>query len=375
MEITRLQLFSYRNYKTADIKFNSGLNVIVGENAQGKTNLLEAVYFTVVGKSFRAKREKEVINMDSDIARIKVDIKKEIGTSTVEIIFSKTHKKTVKINGIPIQKISELLGEFNGVFFAPDELKLIKESPEDRRRFMDIDISQTSKQYFYLLTRYDKILANRNKLLKMGHNQADLKNMLAIWNEQLADCALKISKFRQNFVHTLAPYAQMAHSYLSSQKENLSVEYVGIKEDTVQDIVSVLERNFEKDIALGYTSYGIHRDDIKVCLNGIDVRSYGSQGQQRTCALSLKLAELEIIKKQTRSTPVLLLDDVLSELDETRKIKLLKFCSKAQTLISCTSFPYKEIKCNKIVVKNGEVKYWHLKIIVLKFIQIWGDYG
>lgn len=357
MEITRLQLFSYRNYKTADIKFNGGLNVIVGENAQGKTNLLEAVYFTVVGKSFRAKREKEVINMDSDIAKIKVDIKKEIGTSTVEIIFSKTHKKTVKINGIPIQKISELLGEFNGVFFAPDELKLIKESPEDRRRFMDIDISQTSKQYFYLLTRYDKILANRNKLLKAGHNQDDLKNMISIWNEQLADCALKIAKFRQNFVQTLAPYAQMAHSYLSSQKENLTVEYVGIKEDNVQDIVKVLERNFEKDLALGYTSYGVHRDDIKVCLDGIDVRSYGSQGQQRTCALSLKLAELEIIKTQTRSTPVLLLDDVLSELDEKRKIKLLRFCSKAQTLISCTSFPYKDIPCHKIVVKNGEVKY------------------
>ena len=357
MEITRLQLFSYRNYKTADIKFNGGLNVIVGENAQGKTNLLEAVYFTVVGKSFRAKREKEVIHMDSDIAKIKVDIKKEIGTSTVEIIFSKTHKKTVKINGIPIQKISELLGEFNGVFFAPDELKLIKESPEDRRRFMDIDISQTSKQYFYLLTRYEKILENRNKLLKAGHNQADLKNMISIWNEQLADCALKIAKFRQNFVHTLAPYAQMAHSYLSSQKENLTVEYVGIKEESTQDIVKVLERNFEKDLALGYTSYGVHRDDIKVCLDGIDVRVYGSQGQQRTCALSLKLAELEIIKTQTRSTPVLLLDDVLSELDEKRKIKLLKFCAKAQTLISCTSFPYKQIECNKIVVKNGEVKY------------------
>lgn len=356
MEITRLQLYSYRNYKLADIKFTDGINVIVGKNAQGKTNLLEAVYFTVVGKSFRASREKEVINHDSDIAKIKVDIRKEIGTSTVEIIFSRKQKKTVKINGVPIQRISELLGEFNGVFFSPDELKLIKESPEDRRRFMDIDISQTSKQYFYLLTRYEKILANRNKLLKENYKEEDLKNMISIWNEQLADCALKIAKYRENFVATLAPFARLAHSYLTDNKEELSLEYVGIKETTTQDIIARLERNLQKDMALGYTSYGIHRDDISVCVNDIDVRTFGSQGQQRTCALSLKLAELEIIKTQTRSIPVLLLDDVLSELDEDRKIKLLKFCKKAQTLISCTSFPY-DIKCHKIYVDNGQVKY------------------
>ena len=354
MEITRLKLYNYRNYKTADVTFDGGINVIVGKNAQGKTNLLEAVYFAVVGKSFRASREKEVINTESEIAKIEVDIKKEIGSSKVEIIFSRKHKKTIKINGVPIQRTGELLGEFNGVFFAPDELKLIKESPEDRRRFMDIDISQTSKQYFYLLSRYDKILVSRNKLLKTQTNIAELKNMLAIYNTQMASCALKIVKFRQNFVQSLAPYAQKAHAYLTDQKESLTLEYVGIAEQTEQEIVSRLERNLEKDIALGYTSYGPHRDDIKVEINGIDVRTYGSQGQQRTCALSLKLAELEIIKNQTRSTPVLLLDDVLSELDEDRKLKLLKFCQKAQTLISCTSFAY-AVKCKKIVVENGKI--------------------
>ena len=355
MEITKIQLFSYRNYLKAEAVFKSGLNIICGKNAQGKTNLLEAVYFCVVGKSFRASREKEVINLDSDIAKIKIFVKKEIGNSTVEIIFSRKDKKTVKINGIPIKKISELLGEFNGVFFSPDELKLIKESPEDRRRFMDIDISQTSKQYFYVLSRYNQILINRNKQLKSNISFADLKNIMQIWNEQLADCALKISKYRQNFVLSLAPYAKKAHSYLTNNEENLEIEYVGIKETTKEEIIKKLETNLEKDIALGYTSYGVHRDDIKVSINGIDVRTFGSQGQQRTSALSLKLAELNIIENITHTKAVLLLDDVLSELDNARKTRLLEYCQNTQTLITCTSFNY-DVKHNLITVKDGNIQ-------------------
>ena len=352
MEITKIELYNYRNYKNAEIDFKNGLNVVCGKNAQGKTNLLEAVYFCVVGKSFRASREKEVINLDSEISKIKVFIKKQIGNSTIEIIFSKKQKKTVKINGIPIKKISELLGEFNGVFFSPDELKLIKESPEDRRRFMDVDISQTSKEYFYLLNRYNQILQNRNKQLKSNLSIKELKDIMQIWNEQLAECALKISKFRQNFVLTLAPFAKNAHSYLTDNSEDLTIEYVGVMENSKQDIVAKLEKNLEKDLSLGYTSYGIHRDDIKVMINGIDVRTFGSQGQQRTSALSLKLAELKIIESITNSRPVLLLDDVLSELDNNRKTRLLEFCQKTQTLITCTSFDY-DIKHNLIQIKNG----------------------
>lgn len=354
MEITKIELFSYRNYKKCEISFEKGLNIICGKNAQGKTNLLEAVYFCVVGKSFRASREKEVINIDSDIAKIKLHIKKNIGTSVVEIIFSRKEKKTIKINGIPIKRISELLGEFNGVFFAPDELKLIKESPEDRRRFMDIDISQTSKQYFYLLTRYNQILQNRNKQLKINLPRAELVNIMKIWNEGMAYCALKIAKYRQNFILMLSPFAQKVHSYLTGGEENLGLEYVGITENNEQEIVKKLEQNLDKDLSLGYTSYGPHRDDIKVTVNGIDVRTYGSQGQQRTCALSLKLAELDIIESEIKSKPVLLLDDVLSELDEDRKKRLLDFCQNTQTLITCTSFDY-DCKYNKIAIQNGEV--------------------
>lgn len=356
MEIAKLQLFSYRNYKKCEISFEKGLNVICGKNAQGKTNLLEAVYFCVVGKSFRASREREVINIDSDIAKIKLFVKKSIGNSVIEIIFSKKDKKTVKINGVPIKRISELLGEFNGVFFSPDELKLIKESPEDRRRFMDIDISQTSKQYFYLLNRYNQILQNRNKQLKMNLGKTDLVDIMKIWNSQLASCALKIAKYRQNFVLMLSPYAKKAHSYLTDSKENLDLAYVGIDEKSEDEIIKKLEKNLDKDISLGYTSYGPHRDDIKVTINGIDVRTYGSQGQQRTSALSLKLAELSIIENQIKSRPVLLLDDVLSELDDDRKQRLISFCQDTQTLITCTSFAY-NVKCNKIEIENGDVKH------------------
>lgn len=354
MVITKLELFNFRNYRLETVKFSNGLNVIVGKNAQGKTNLLEAIYMCVVGKSFRARRERDVINYESDVAKIKIYVTKETGNSTIEILFSKKDKKTVKINGLPIKRIGELLGEFNGVFFSPDELKLIKESPEDRRRFMDVDISQVSKQYFYLLGRYDKILAHRNKLLKDIKTPAGIKDMIYIYNEQLADCMLKISKFRQNFVTQLAPFAKLAHLYLTDNQEELKVEYVGIKEQSKQDIINVLEKKLNKDMSLGYTSYGCHRDDLAVSVNNIDVRTFGSQGQQRTCALSLKLAELEIMKNQTHTLPVLLLDDVLSELDDERKRKLLKFCAKAQTLITCTSFNYK-IDCNLITINSGGI--------------------
>ena len=353
MEITKIELYNYRNYLQSKIDFAPNLNVICGKNAQGKTNLLEAVYFCVVGKSFRASREKEVINLGSDIAKIKVYIKKEVGTSQVEIIFSRKEKKTVKINSIPIKRISELLGEFNGVFFSPDELKLIKESPEDRRRFMDVDISQTSKQYFYLLSRYNQVLQNRNKQLKSNIQLDDLKKIMPIWDEQLSDLALKISKYRQNFILSLKPYAKKAHSYLTDNQEDLDIDYVGIKDQTKEEILKTLQNNLEKDLSLGYTSYGVHRDDIKVSINGIDVRTFGSQGQQRTAALSLKLAELDIIKNITHTRPVLLLDDVLSELDNSRKIKLLEYCQNTQTLITCTSFDY-DVEHNLIEIQNGD---------------------
>lgn len=353
MKIKQVELFNFRNYCLTKVDFSEGLNIIEGKNAQGKTNLVEAIYFCAVGKSFRTAKEKEVISWEKDISKIKVTIEKEFGNKIIEIIFSKNQKKTIKIDGIPILKIGELMGELNAVFFSPDELKLIKESPEDRRRFMDIALSQVYKDYFYSLSKYNKLLQSRNKTIK-SYSGENLKQMLFIYNLQMAELCVKIKKYRKNFIEKINPYANMVHEYITSKQESINLEYAGVEENTKEEIIKVLEDNFDKDIKLGYTSYGVHKDDIKVTVNGIDVRAFGSQGQQRTCALSMKLAELEIIKQDTKAVPVLLLDDVLSELDDNRKLKLLKFCTKAQTLLTCTEFNF-DVPCNKIKVNGGNI--------------------
>ena len=284
--------------------------------------------------------------------------------------------------------MGELLGELRCVYFSPDELKLIKESPEDRRRFMDIDICQTSKSYFYLLGKYDKILASRNKLLKEYKDKIkiiktpknyklvndeqtktvaeELKSMLYIYDVQLAEVASKIVLYRQNFVENLAPFCAKAHEFLTSNEESLKIEYqTDFELDSTLEssqkltkynsvITELLNKNFEKDVYLAHTSIGPHRDDIKVLLNDIDVRNFGSQGQQRTAALSLKLAEIEIIKQQTNDTPILILDDVLSELDLSRRKKLLKFCRLCQTFISSTDLDESLESANIITIEKGK---------------------
>lgn len=340
MFIKRLTLTNFRNYESADIYFKNGVNVIFGNNAQGKTNILEAINFCSIGKSMRTKKEKEVIKMGQEFSKVKVEIQEEKSSRTIEIVFSKNNKKTVKINGIAIHRIGELMGELPCVFFSPDELKLIKESPEDRRRFMDIAISQISKNYFYLLGKYEKVINQRNKLLKSSSSIDVIKDSVFIWNEQLSAIGSKIIYMRKDFLEKLTPFAQLAHSYLTSSEEGLSLSYTGVSGDTVDEIkaklLTSLNKSLEKDYKLGFTSVGPHRDDIKIIVNDIDIKAYGSQGQQKTTALSLKLAELEIIKNETGKMPILLLDDVFSELDGVRRKKLLNFCSKTQTLITST---------------------------------------
>ena len=388
MIVKEIEVKNYRNYSNLKLEFSPNVNVILGKNAQGKTNLLEAIFFTAIGKSLRTNKENDLIKWAENNAKIKTKIAKKFGESTIEIYLSLTDKKTVKINNIPIKRIGELLGELRCVYFSPDELKLIKESPEDRRRFMDIDISQTSKAYFYLLGRYDKILASRNKLLKDYKDKIkiikttksyklvkedenlkkseELKSMLDIYNAQLAEVASKIIVYRQNFIENLAPSASKAHEFLSSGEENLSAEYqtdfelenelpLAEKQKVYeQKLLELYKTNYEKDVSLSHTSIGPHRDDIKVLLNGIDVRNFGSQGQQRTAALSLKLAEVEIIKTETTESPILILDDVLSELDQSRRKKLLKFCSICQTFISSTDFDESFDNAKIIKISNGQ---------------------
>lgn len=359
MKVESIELENFRNYKNLKVNFFDGVNIIKGNNAQGKTNLIEAIFLCSIGKSLRVKKDKQLINFNQENSKINIKIQKKYKKSIIFIYLSKKNNKTIKIDNIPIKRIGELLGEFNAVYFSPDELKLIKDSPEDRRRFFDIHLSQISKQYFYYLNRYEKILANRNKLLKENTNKETIKETLSIWNSQLIEIGSKIIFERLKFVKNLSEYAEKSHNYLSSNNEKIKLEYSGINFETLEEIktefAKQISKSIEKDIKLGFTSVGPHRDDLKIFINDIDVRVFGSQGQQRTTALSLKLAELEIMKNETGEMPVLLLDDVLSELDKTRREKLLNFCSKTQTFITCTEFPQNK-KYHFFEIENGKIK-------------------
>ena len=338
------------------------MNVIVGDNAQGKTNLLESVFLCAIGRSPRTTKDKDLIEWNSEFARVSVDLEKKVGKSSIDLYLFRNQNKAIKINQIGIQKIGQLLGVLNAIYFSPDELKLIKESPDERRKFMDIDLCQFDRNYFYDLNNYNKILQQRNKLLKASTEQV-LKDTITIWNEQLATYGAKIIMSRLSLIENLKPVVKDIHKLLTSNKEDLEIEYQGLVASSENDLKIALlkkyEESLEKDIRLGFTSVGPHRDDIKIASNGIDLRSFGSQGQQRTAAITLKLAELEVFKSNIGEYPVLLLDDVLSELDDTRQMQMLKYVSKVQTLITCTSFDFKiphkrfEISVGKVVsVKN-----------------------
>lgn len=357
MKINTLELKNFRNYGRQIVKFNDGLNVLVGKNAQGKTNILEAIFFAVIGKSFKVSKEKETIKWGEEVASIKSNFSREFRDVDIELIFNRASKKAIKIDGVSIKKTGELLGTVNAVFFSPQELKLVKESPDERRRFMNIDISQTNKRYFYALNRYEKVLANRNKLLKMSKDFNVLKDTIDIWDRALVDLAEKIYLERKQFIEKLAPFAEKAHSYISGGNEQLKIVYNSFDakdRDFKDEMLKALQKNLEKDYKHGFTSIGIHRDDLDIYLNGVEVKNFGSQGQQRTAALSMKLAELEIIKERTGEYPILLLDDVFSELDNDRQKRLLAFTSRTQTLITCTEFNL-AIKAKIHTVSNGQI--------------------
>lgn len=358
MKITSIELKNYRNYSTQVVSFGSGLNVIIGNNAQGKTNLLEAVFLCAIGKSPRTTKDKDLINWKESLAKVKLTFTKNSGNKKIEIYLASNQNKTIKINQIPIKRIGELMGEFNAIFFSPDELKLVKESPDERRRFLDISLSQFDRNYFYTLNKYNKILTQRNKLLKTEKDINIIKQTIYIWNEQLSTCAAFIIEKRLHLVKKLKTHAYESLNFLTEQKESLVLEYQTIKfsdqSKLKTDLMAAYEKSLEKDMNLGYTTVGPHRDDFSIIVNDIDIRHFGSQGQQRTCALALKLAELEIFKESLGEYPVLLLDDVLSELDNNRQQKLLSKIKDIQTIITGTQFSY-DVPHQKLVVINGKI--------------------
>lgn len=341
MKIKSVHLKDFRNYEAQEVDFFPELNVLFGENASGKTNLIEAVYLCGVGRSPRTSKDKELIRYGAESASVKLVLEKKYRQHTVEIYISKNGKKAVKIDGLPVQKMGDLLGTLNVVFFSPDEMRFIKDTPDLRRRFMDISLSQQKKSYFYALQRYSKILKQRNTVLKQ--NEKTLSDMLDIFDEQLSKEGAEIIWDRQAFLRELSLPAADAHSAISGGKEELVLSYEtdtegATKEELQKNLKAQLFAGREKDARLQFTNCGPHRDDIKILLNGTDARKFASQGQQRTTALSVKIAELRMFEKETGELPVLLLDDVLSELDEKRQKFLIEAAKSVQVILTGTSY-------------------------------------
>lgn len=337
MHIKTLDIANFRNYEKQSVTLGEGMNVFVGRNAQGKTNLLEGVCLCSIGRSPRTPRDKELIRWTMQRARVKAVCSTRAGDETVEIILDRTENKRVAVNSIPITRMGELMGVVSTVFFSPNEIKIVSSSPGERRAFIDIALCQISRTYFYLLQRYNKILSQRNRLLKSGRAAPDA---LEVWDMQLAESGAKIIKTRRGFISRLSGYAKENHAFLTSGEENLELSYEGIDgsdaDEVYANFIAELKKFRERDTASGFTGIGPQKDDMKISVNGIDVRAYGSQGQQRTAALSLKLAELDLNHAEKGDVPVLLLDDVLSELDSTRCRKLLERTVGVQTILTCT---------------------------------------
>lgn len=331
MYVKYLKLKNYRNYEELYIELNSKVNVFIGDNAQGKTNILESIYFCSIGKSHRTNKDKELISWDRKEASMSVYVAKERLDKKIDISIFREGKKSMSINTIKVNKVSDLIGTLNVVMFSPEDLKIVKESPSHRRRFMDIELCKLNKKYYYNLVQYNKVLDERNSALKKWRQMNE--DILDIYDEQIAGFGSYIISERQKFIDKLNEKGSKIHRDITSGNEEIHFGYVTCGAD---DIGRSLRENRVKDFERKTTSTGPHRDDFDIRINGIDTRSYGSQGQQRTSVLTIKFATIEIIKEMTGEYPVLLLDDVLSELDINRQKYILNSINSIQTIITCT---------------------------------------
>jgi DNA replication and repair protein RecF len=334
VEITKVTLKDFRNITNADINLGSGINIFYGSNAQGKTNFLESLYICSTGRSHRTKYDRELIRFGEKEAHIRIYVKKANLSDRIDTHIKLNEKKGIAVNGIPIKKSRELFGTLYTVIFSPEDLQLIKNAPSERRKFMDMQLAQINPIYCNALSQYYRILKQRNNLLKNIQKNKKLKETLFVWDSQLVNYGIKIIEERQRFIKKISEISGLRHEFITDNKEKLSVSY---KPDvSVNDFKEKLHNSIERDIISGTTNCGPHRDDINFIVDGNDVKIYGSQGQQRTASLSAKLAQIDIIESETNQKPVLLLDDVLSELDEKRQHCLMECISNIQTIITCT---------------------------------------
>lgn len=374
MIVRSLALMNFRNYEKLEMEFSPAVNILFGDNAQGKTNVLEAVYLAGTTKSHKAAKDREMIRLGEDEAHLRMIVEKEItpgdaeaGTEArtishkIDMHLKAGRAKGIAIDGVPVRRSQDLFGMVHMIFFAPEDLNMIKSGPGERRRFLDMEISQVDKIYLHNLTQYNKALQQRNNLLRQIAAEEQPKDMLSVWDEQLVRFGTVVIKEREKFVEKLNVLASDVHRRLTGGKERLEMVY----EPNVrpEDFAGKLARHGEIDLIQRTTLVGPQRDDIRFMIDGIDIRKFGSQGQQRTAALSVKLSEIDLFRAETHEDPVLLLDDVFSELDRNRQNYLLTSIGDIQTLITCTGLEefvaYKKDTGNIYKVVEGTVERYN----------------
>lgn len=338
MFIKKIEFNNFRNYIHLDMNFHKKVNILLGKNAQGKTNLVEAIYLSAIGKSFRTNKDQEMIGFNREYAKVKISAEKQEEILEMEIVIKKEGKE-VKKEGYKLTKTAEMLDNIYVVVFSPEDLRIVKDEPEKRRKFIDRELCQLKPIYYRNLAAYKKILQQRNALLKEKNIKEDL---LDVWDDSLCEMGVKIIWQRSEFIKKINKISKEIHKEITNGKENLEIIYEAsiVYEENLETQKNIylnqLKKSRKNDIYKGNTSWGPHKDDLKIMINGIDIRNYGSQGQQRTAALALKLAEVKLIEEEKMEKPILLLDDVLSELDYSRQKYLINSLQDLQIFITTT---------------------------------------
>lgn len=349
MWINNIKINNFRNYKKLDLELNNEINIFYGQNAQGKTNIIESIFLCSMGKSFRAKKDKDMINLEEGNASIEINFKKSDRQGKIKIELG--NKKNIFLNGIKLKRLSELLGNINVVIFTPDDINILKGGPQNRRRFLDIMISQLKPNYMYNLNLYLKTIEQRNNYLRQIKEENKNEDLLDIWDEKLAELAINIYNYRKEFINKIREKIKNIHYEITNNKENFEIEYITDCK-TKNEYLELLKQRRKLDIIKGFTTKGIHRDDFVIYINNKQLDVYGSQGQNRTAILSLKLSELNIIYDEIGEYPILLLDDFMSELDQDRRNHFLEKIKDTQVIITCTE---------KIDIENKNILIYNVQ--------------
>ena len=353
MWIKNIKIKNFRNYNQEEINLEKNINIFYGKNAQGKTNIIEAIFLCSLGKSFRAKKDNEMIKLNEENAIVEIEYEKSDRDGKIKIEIG--NKKNIYLNGIKIKKLSELLGNLNIVIFTPDDINILKGGPQNRRRFLDIMISQLRPNYMHILSLYLKTIEQRNKYLRQTKEEHKDENLLEIWDEKLAEYALKIYEYRKEFIEKIIKKINIIHKNITNGEEQIELEYI-TECDNKEKYLQLLKERRKLDIIKGFTTKGIHRDDFVIYINKKEIKIFGSQGQNRTAMLSLKLAELQVIYDEIGEYPILLLDDFMSELDRTRRKNFLENIEGTQVIITGTEkLDIENLKYLEYNVSNGKV--------------------